>query len=269
MAMTSRHPAPTLGIMMLNTRFPRIAGDIGNPSSFPFPVRYKVIEPATVDRIVTADGPSASVMDAFVDAGEQLAEEGVSALTTSCGFMAIAQTQLSARSRVPVLTSSLCQIPLIQSTLPADRRVGVLTIDAGELTAAHFAEAGAATDLPVEGVESGHELARVIKQDLPELDPAKAADDVLAAGRRLVAKAPEVGAIVLECTNMAPYSRALAAALELPVFDIVGLLAWWYRGVRPPAFGQGAATGIAPPEKNLAASENSSSMRQGTGKTMD
>ena len=237
--MTHAHPGsptPPLGILMLNTRFPRIAGDIGNPATFPYPVRHVVIEPATVDRIVTADGPTGAIMDAFVEAARGLAEEGAHALTTSCGFMAIAQKELAARCPVPVLTSSLCQIPLVQSTLPAGRRVGVVTIDSRELTAAHFVGVGAPTDLPIEGVEGGRELAKVIQQDLTSLDVEKAGQDVVDAGRRLLAKAPDVGAIVLECTNMAPYARALAAAVRLPVYDIIGLLGWWRRGLEPPAF---------------------------------
>ncbi len=235
---TERHrkPNPALGILMLNTRFPRILGDIGNPETFPFPVRYEVIELATVDCIVNAQGPGEQIMDAFVEAAGRLVDSGVVGLTTSCGFMAIAQRELSGRVRVPMLTSSLCQIPLVQSTLPAGRRVGVLTIDAEELTVCHFAGAGAPTDLPIEGIESGRELARVIKQDLDRLDPMKAAEDVIKAGKRLLAKAPEVGAIVLECTNMAPYSKLLAAELGLPVYDIIGLLDWWYRSIQPPAF---------------------------------
>lgn len=230
------HERPCLGILMLNTRFPRIPGDIGNPETFPYPVRYRVIELATVDRIVTADGPAGPVMDAFVDAACSLVEEGATALTTSCGFMAIAQKELSGRCPVPVLASSLCQIPLVQSTLPAGKRVGVITIDSRELTAAHFVGVGAPTDLPVEGVEGG-ELAEVIRKDLIRLDAAKAEADVVAAGKRLLAKSPDVGAVVLECTNMAPYAQALWAATGLPVYDIIGLLGWWRRSLEPPAFG--------------------------------
>lgn len=228
--------APALGILMLNTRFPRIPGDIGNPESFSFPVRYQVIEPATVDRIVSAEGLGDEVMDAFVEAAGRLVEDGVVGLTTSCGFMAIAQQELAARVSVPMVTSSLCQIPLVQATLPAGKRVGVLTIDSSQLTVCHFAGVGAPTDLPIEGIEDGRELARVIKQDLPELDPIKAGNDVVRAGKRLLAKAPEVGAIVLECTNMAPYSKMLAAELGLPVYDIIGLLGWWHRSIQPQDF---------------------------------
>ena len=224
---------PTLGILMLNTRFPRPAGDIGNPVTFPYPVNYAVIEPATVDRIVTAEGPSGEVMDAFVDAAHGLVEEGVGALTTSCGFMAIAQRELTGRCRVPVISSSLCQIPLVQATLPAGKRVGVITIDSRQLTAAHFVGVGAPTDLPIEGVEDGRELARVIQNDLESLDVRQAEADVIDAGRRLLAKAPEVGAIVLECTNMAPYAQTLASTLGLPVYDIIGLLGWWRKALAP------------------------------------
>jgi hypothetical protein len=35
---------PALGIIMLNTRFPRVVGDIGNPSTFAFPVRYQIVD---------------------------------------------------------------------------------------------------------------------------------------------------------------------------------------------------------------------------------
>ena len=119
-------PTQTLGILMLNTRFPRIPGDIGNPDTFPYGVRYALIEPATVDKIVTADGPAGPIMDAFVEAAHGLVDEGVAGLTTSCGFMAIAQKELAGRCHVPVLASSLCQIPLVQSTLPSGKKVGVL-----------------------------------------------------------------------------------------------------------------------------------------------
>jgi len=122
--------------------------------------------------------------------------------------------------------------------LPARKRVGVLTIDSRELTAAHFIGVGAPTDLPIEGVESGDELAPVIQNDLTTLDIEKAEADVINAGQRLLAKAPDVGAIVLECTNMAPYARALAAALRLPVYDIIGFLGWWRRSLAPPNFGE-------------------------------
>jgi Asp/Glu/Hydantoin racemase len=231
---------PALGIIMLNTRFPRVVGDIGNPKTFAFPVRYQIVEQATFDRVVRADGLSPSLVDGFVAAAHKLAAAGVAGLTTSCGFVAICQGELARRCPLPMVASSLCQVPLVQAALPAGRRVGVITIDARKLTPAHLTAAGAPADTPVVGTEGGSELTRVIEQDLLELDPDKACRDVLDAGEALVAKAPEVGAIVLECTNMAPYARALARNLGLPVFDILSLLEWWHRSLRPPVFGGSA-----------------------------
>ena len=228
---------PTLGIIMLKTRFPRVVGDIGNPQTFAFPVRYQVVEQATVDQVVRADGLSAGLVDSFVEAAHKLAAKGVAGLTTSCGFVAICQQELARRCPLPMVASSLCQVPLVQGALPAGRRVGVITVDARKLTPAHLAAVGAAADTPVVGTETGAELTRVIEQDLQELDPDRACRDVLDAGEALVVRAPDVGAIVLECTNMAPYARALAGHLRLPVFDILSLLEWWYRSLSPPRFG--------------------------------
>jgi Asp/Glu/hydantoin racemase len=136
-----------------------------------------------------------------------------------------------------VATSSLLQVPWVQATLPPGKRVGVVTVSAGSLTPRHLEAAGVALDTPVVGTEDGVEFFRVLvlgeKQDL---DVALAARDILDAGRRLMALHPEIGAVVLECTNMPPYARALREALGVPVFDVYSLVTWWHAGLRPRVF---------------------------------
>lgn len=222
---------PTIGILMLKTRFPRPPGDIGNPATWDFPVLYEVVEPAVVGRIVTAEALPDGLIEAFIAAAGRLVEQGVVALTTSCGFLAPLQPRLSAALPVPVATSSLLQIPWLQAALGTAGRVGVITIDAEKLTPAHFAGVGAPADTPFVGVEGGGELHRVIFGDLAELDLAVAEADVLAAGDALRARLPDLAAVVLECTNMAPYSRALRAHLGVPVYDIVTLVDWLRAGL--------------------------------------
>ena len=223
---------PVIGILMLKTRFPRVLGDIGNPQTWPFPVRYEVIELARVDRVVSTR-LAPELFDEFVFAGERLVAAGVTAITTSCGFLSLLQDELTCRLATPVITSSLMQIPLLERMLPQNKRLGVITINAAKLTTAHLAAIGARIDTPVEGVENGKELAPVIFNDLTKLDLAAAESDVLAAGDRLIAKIPDLGAVVLECTNMAPYSHALRQHLQLPVYDIVSLINWLYAGLPP------------------------------------
>ena len=42
---------------------------------------------------------------------------------------------------------------------------------------------------------------------------------------------PEIGAIVLECTNMTPYAAAIQEQTGLPVFDIYTLVNYVYYAV--------------------------------------
>ncbi len=227
---------PLLGILMLNTRFPRPPGDIGNPETWPFRVAYETVEAATVARVVNADPPVDLLLAPFIAAGTRLVAAGAKAVTTSCGFLALFQAELAAALPVPVMTSSLQQAALVQASLPRGRRVGVVTISAAELGPGHLAAAGVPAGTPVVGIDDGRELHRIIMADLEELDTAAAEADVLAAGVELVAQAPDVGAVVLECTNMAPYARALSQRLGLPVYDIVSLVTWLHGGLSPRAW---------------------------------
>jgi hypothetical protein len=43
--------------------------------------------------------------------------------------------------------------------------------------------------------------------------------------------------VLLECTNMVPYARALREHLSLPVFDIYSFMSWVHAGLSPRDFG--------------------------------
>jgi Asp/Glu/hydantoin racemase len=183
-----------------------------------------VVEPANVDSVVNSGPLPIPLLKAFVDAGWALVGEGATLITTSCGFLVTAQKTLQDALPVPVVTSSLLQVAAVQATLPPGRRVGVLTFDAERLSSWHMEAAGAPADTAVVGLATGSELHRVVTGDLSDLDVAGAEAAVLAAGRRLLASWPDIGAVVLECTNMPPYRDALARELGLPVHDLVTLI---------------------------------------------
>jgi len=228
-----------VGVLMLETSFPRIPGDIGHGSTWPFPVLYKVVPGATGERVTTAkEGDrTTGLLDTFVQAGKDLVREGAEGLTTSCGFLSIYQQELAAACGVPVAASSLMQIPLVERLLPPGKRVGVLTFQAERLTPAHLRAAGASGDTPVVGMERRQEFWRYMAQSRDELDVMAARQDILDGGDELVAKHANIGAVVLECTNMVPYARALRAHLRLPVFDIRGFITWFQSGLDPKGFG--------------------------------
>src|SRR5437016_1106024 len=231
-----------VGILMLETRFPRIPGDMGNGLTWPFPVLYKVVPGASPRRVVfeKAEG----LLDGFLDAAAELVRLGADGITTTCGFLSLYQREISAHVGVPVATSSLMQIPLIERVLPPKKRVGVVTVSAASLTPEHLVAAGADPATPVVGTDGGREFTRVMLNDEEQLDAAAAERDILDAGDELVASHPETGAVLLECTNMVPYARALSDHLHLPVFSIYSFVTWFQGGLAPRDFGPpGSAQG--------------------------
>jgi len=205
----------TLGVLMLDTRFPRVVGDIGNPATFSFPVRYKTVHGASPQRVVRERDPS--LLQPFIDAGLALVAEGAHALTTSCGFLVLFQRELQAALPVPVWTSSLL-------LLPGLAQAGVVTVDAASLGPDHLRAAGADIATPLEGISAGCALQQTLLQDRPELDLADAQRQVVGAAQRLLARHPTLTDIVLECTNMPPYAAAVRRATGVRVHDITTLI---------------------------------------------
>jgi hypothetical protein len=224
-----------VGILMLETRFPRIPGDMGNADTWPFPVLYKVVPGASPRRVVCekADG----LLDEFLAAAAELVRLGADGITTTCGFLSLYQREIAAHVGVPVATSSLMQIPFIERVLPPGKRVGVLTVSAANLSGEHLRAAGADPETPVVGTDAGSEFTRVMINDEERLDVAAAERDILAAGDKLVASHDGIGAVLLECTNMVPYARALSQRLRLPVFSIYTFVTWFHSGLIPREFG--------------------------------
>jgi hypothetical protein len=215
----------TVGILMLDTRFPRIPGDMGNAATFPFPVRYHRVPGAEPDLVVRRG--AAALLPAFIEGARALEREGVGAITTNCGFLAKFQGELAAAVSVPVFTSSLLLVPLVHRMLGPGRRVGIMTVNAPSLGPEHLTGAGIGGDIPiaVAGLETEKEFTRVLLDNELVLDVDRARAEHVAVARRLAAEHPDLGAIVLECTNMPPYTADIQRETGLPVFDIASLVA--------------------------------------------
>jgi Asp/Glu/hydantoin racemase len=221
----------TIGIMILDTGFQRLPGDIGYAPTFRFPVQYAVVRGATPDRIVKpkADG----MLGLFKQAADDLIAIGVDGITTSCGFLACLHQELTAYCRVPIATSSLLQIPLVQSLLPKGKRVGVLTADKDALTEDHFRSIGVAPNLPIVGMPPNGIFRHNNRTGQPLVDREAQEREVLGMAQELLVHNDNIGAIVCECTNLPPYSAAIERRFGLPVYDIITLVEWFHAGLRP------------------------------------
>ena len=224
-----------VGILIMETRFPRVPGDIGNALTWPFPVLYKVIGGATHQTVIV--DKAKDLLEAFVAGAEDLVAQGADGIATSCGYLSVIQEGLRARCPVPVAASSLMQVPFVQRLLPPGKKVGIITETASLLTPGHLEAAGAPLDTPIVGCEGGRELTRTFVEDQMEFDLEAAERDMLDAGDAMRANHPDVGAVVLETTNMVPFSRALSEHMRLPVFDIYSFICWFHAGLAPRDFG--------------------------------
>lgn len=218
---------------MLDTRFPRILGDVGHPDSFDFPVVYKTVYGATPEVIVVND-PRPWV-DAFIDAGRDLVEAGCTGLATTCGFLTLVRDDVAKACGVPVAASALECVARVGDGLLDGQVPGILTISQASLSPAHLAAGGVPKGVPIQGVDGGH-FAKAILGNKTTLDTDAARREMVEGALALCEANPNVGAIVLECTNMPPYAAEIAAATGRPVHSILTHLSEFHATL-PPRLG--------------------------------
>jgi len=226
-----------LGILMLDSKFERFTGDIGNAQTWPFPVQYKIVRGAVPNKVVDTLN-NRHLLQLFADAADELIRDGVDGITTTCGFLALYQQELAAHCSVPVATSALLQVPMVARVLPKGKRPCILTFAAESLTMHHLAAVGIDPDTPIVGLPATSEFQRSIREGDDSVPFETLKDEVLETAERMLKDDPSIGAIVCECTNITPYSHEINARLGVPVFDMVTLVHWFHRALRPQHFPQ-------------------------------
>ena len=230
-----------VGILMLDTRFPRPPGDVGNATTWPFPVRYRIVTGAEPRRVIGTSDPA--LLAPFIDAARELERDGVRMITTSCGFLAIFQREMQAAVGVPMLSSALLQVPLAARLVGPKKRVAIIT-SRDELTERHYTGTGwssqeipvVVTVLPQDAQMTNTYSSKVPEAEHPQADQDTLERELVTAARTTVAEHPDVGAIVLECTNYVPYATAMRRAVGLPVFDLYTLVMQTYQATAPREF---------------------------------
>lgn len=224
-----------LGVIMLDTEFPRPIGDVGHVNSWNIPVRFYKVPKASPDLVIRHG--SKGLLDGFIEAGNALINDGCTALITSCGFLARHQKVLSAEFSVPFASSSLVQVSAVQSMLGDTGCVGVITYDAQSLAEENFIACNADPKTPVIGVPDNG-VFRALIEGGAAYDFQALEAEIISAAKTLVSKHPQVRAIVLECTNMPPFAKSISQAVGLPVFDILSVGHWLYQSTQPRDFAQ-------------------------------
>ena len=201
-----------------------LVGNSTNPASYAYPVRLHPVQGANTETILL--NPSQKVLSTMIADARMLVSEGVAAITTSCGFNAVFQRQLAAALDVPVMSSSLMQVPLLQQTLAPNAEICVITANAGALRPAHFEGAGIyrLDAVHVVGLERYPEWNRIFSEPESDIDLDLVEREVVGAAQSALSLHPGIRAFVLECTDLPPYSAKIRAATGLPVMDFITMM---------------------------------------------
>ena len=226
-----------LGILMLEAKFPRIPGDVGNAETWPFPVQYRVVPGATPKRVVLERAED--LLTSFINSAKDLVNSGADGITTNCGFLSLFQNEIAESVNVPVVTSSLMQVSLVNEILPPNKYAGILTISAKTLSKEHLSKANVPLETPIVGTDEEGEFSKVVLKNKYELDYNLAKQDILNASNELVNNDKQIGAIILECTNMVPFAADIGKAIGLPVFSIYNFILWFQNSLIPKRFNIG------------------------------
>lgn len=225
-----------LGIILLNDAYPGFPGDVRNPSAFPYPIQYEIAEGVTNKTLVYDKNPG-QCREAVIRAARKLESLGCRAVAAECGYFAFFQKDVADQVDIPVFMSSLLQVPFIQQVIGPKKKVGIICAQHQYLSEQHLMNVGIDPDsnYVIAGAQDEYGVTEFDnlwnpnkRPEVPEAYYDKAEEQMVNCAHQFVDKNPDIGAIMLECTGMQPFARAVQREVELPVFSWGTLLDYAY-----------------------------------------
>lgn len=223
-----------IGIIQMGpVRVPMVPGNVGNGTTFNFPVLYQRLEgPSTIEMVVSTK-PHPVVTELAIKAAKKLEEQGCRAITANCGYFANYLPDVAAALDVPCFLSSLMQIPIILRALKPNEKVAIICASGKALSSAPALRNCGVDDLTrvvIAGSEHTSQMKNVL-QEKGHINNMTFEKELVGIAREVVLKNPDVGALLLECTELPPYAWAIQKTVRLPVFDFTTLINWVYNAV--------------------------------------
>ena len=224
-----------VGILLLEYSAPFVPGDVGNATTYDYPVLFKTVPGATSERVFAADP---ELEPAIVKAAQELEAQGVKAISSDCGFFMNYQDLVARSVNIPVAMSSLLQVPFVASFLGKKRSIGVITASGRSLGNRVLELAGVdpSTNVVVRGMEDQPYFEKTILKEAEELDTDKIEKETVAVAKKMVKDNPDMGAIIMECSMLPPYSKAVQEATGLPVYDFINMIDFVKRGTHAQGY---------------------------------
>lgn len=225
-----------VGILQLDCSLPFIPGDVDNATTYDYPVLYRVV-PGLSTAACLRGAPE--MTRAVVEAARELEAQGVRVISSDCGFMLQFQQAVRGVVKVPTIMSSLLQLPMVAASLGPSCPIAIITADSANLTTDFLSGAGVpvpANPLIIRGLRDQPEFDSAVFDEKGTLDADKVEAEVVGVALELVDRHPGLGAILLECSMLPPYSRAIQDATRVPVFDFVTMIDHFYRATHRTRF---------------------------------
>lgn len=214
------HYDTPIGIICLDSKFPKPSGHIRNPTTFKFPTVQHVVKGVDVRRLLFE--PTPDLIEPFIQAAKELELSGVEAISGSCGFLALYQRDIAAAVNIPVLLSSLLQVPLLQMMYSPKVRIGILTASKQALTPKHLEGVGIVhqDSLFIKGMESKEHFWTCIVEGERHNFDIKIMEQEIRESARELKKQHDIDVLILECTDLSAFSAAIQEDVQVPIFDI-------------------------------------------------
>lgn len=231
-----------IGILMLDLKAPLLPGNVGNAHSYDFPVRYKVMKGIPADWWCDEQGPDEERCKLFIQYAKELEAEGVKAITTGCGYFAIYQQAAAKELSIPMFASPLLMAPMISRMLPeGKKRLGIICSGQTHLAQGDFLETvgvdRSVIPVAIDGMEDAqefHNLYVTEEKSVADYDLIEA--EVLEVANRMIAQYPDIGAFLFECSDLPPFSQAVARATGRPVFDFIRMIELLQHSIAPKQY---------------------------------
>lgn len=225
-----------VGILILDAAYPCVPGNVGNATTYPFPVRYHEVRGASIERLLNQR--DLSLLEPFLEGARKLEAEGVRAITGACGFMALFQKEIADAVDIPVFMSSMLQVPFITRTLKRGQKVGIISANASVMTEQHLLNVGITPDMPVVlyGMEDKYEFRSSILEEKGTMDTDVIEKEIFEVCDKMLKEHPEVAVIQLECSDLPPFAAAVHDHTGLPVFDFITMIRHMESALNPTKY---------------------------------
>ena len=233
----------TIGLVQMHVNLAMIPGNMSNATTFDFPMLYRRMNAENAFDVM-ANPPAQNFTDGIVEAAQWLELQGVKAIMGNCGFFGSYQNVVKAKINVPFFSSSLMMLPKMVHSMPGNKKVGVITANGPTLKKVQAIEnCGLSLQdkenrIVVMGCENGAEFSGAIMANTGKYNPAKVEKEIVDVAKQMLSENKDIGAILLECTELSPHAVAVSNAVRMPVWDYTTLTKWIYSGcVRRPFIG--------------------------------